>query len=89
MSKLTEAKAIELIANSSNLDTQLVVRGYDKVNNEYQVGVEMTKFKLREEQGADIVKKIALTAVDNTLEGAQNKALLRAVTLIGLESLEV
>lgn len=79
------------ISNTENLDVVCTVRGEPKYNatgkaiGGFKVEASITKFKSASEgQGASVLKKVSVFAEDSSIDAAQDKALEKAVVLLGL-----
>jgi hypothetical protein len=78
---------LDVLSNQESVDVSTVVRSNNPQTGEVQVEATITKFKLREgegQEGADIIKKIVISAMGNTFDKAQDLALEKAAKACGL-----
>jgi hypothetical protein len=76
--------SLSKISKTNNLDVTTVVRGKDQ-DGSVHVEASITMFSPRtKELDSSVLKKITVGAMDKTFEKAQDKALEKAVELLGL-----
>lgn len=73
------------ISETPNIDANVTIREKNQKDGSITVEATVTLFKNKTDgPGADIVKKVNAFAVSTDIDEAQDKALVRAVKLLGL-----
>lgn len=79
--------SLSKISQAKNLDVQTAVRNNFKTEKGslYQVEASITQFTQKtKDEDSSIVKKVTVSATDSDVSKAQDKALEKAVDLLGL-----